>query len=63
MIGLELLYIFTAKKMKNICFIENLLKLKALMICYSQVSDLSRIRKLRIKQDEINKPFFYNYYV
>ena len=58
MIGLESLYIFTAQKMKNICFIENLLELKNLMICHSQISDLSPIRKLRIKQDEINKPSF-----
>ncbi len=54
MVNLKALYMYTAKSLEDISFLENLTKLKAIMISNSQVKDLSPIVKVRKKQEELN---------
>ncbi len=54
MLNLEALYLYTAANLADISFLENLTKLKELMINNSQIKDLSPIAKVRKKQEELN---------
>ena len=54
MVNLEALYMYKAKKLEDISFLENLTKLKELMINNSQIKELSPIAKVRKKQEELN---------
>lgn len=54
MVNLKALYMYTAKSLADISFLENLTKLKEVMISNSQVQDLSPIVKVRKKQEELN---------
>lgn len=50
--NLKALYIYTARQLKDISFISNLLRLKELMISYSCIEDVTPIAQLRRKQNE-----------
>lgn len=54
MVNLKALYMYTAKSLEDISFLENLTKLKEIMISNSHVKDLSPIVKVRKKQEELN---------
>lgn len=51
MVNLKALYMYTAKSLEDISFLENLTKLKELMINNSKIKDLSPIAKIRKKQE------------
>ncbi len=53
MVNLEALYMYKAKNLEDISFLENLTKLKEIMISNSRVKDLSPIVKVRKKQEEL----------
>ena len=53
MVNLEALYMYKAKNLEDISFLENLTKLKELMIHNSKIKDLSPIAKVRKKQEEL----------
>lgn len=53
MINLKALYMYTAKSLEDISFLENLTKLKEIMISNSHVKDLGPIVKVRKKQEEL----------
>ncbi len=54
MVNLKALYMYTAANLEDISFLENLTKLKEIMISNSRVKDLGPIVKVRKKQEELN---------
>jgi len=55
--GLRSIYFYSARNLKDISFIEHLVKLRSLMICHSEIEDLGPIKKLMELQNS-NVPAF-----